>query len=60
MVIDLIIELSNLSFDIGRETPNFDRARITCWGGNSSKGVRMKVDRMIKMSDKKHNPCPSS
>ena len=25
---------------------------ITCWGGNSSKGDRMKVDRMIKISEK--------
>ena len=25
---------------------------ITCWGGNSSNGNRMKVDRIIKISEK--------
>ena len=30
---------------------------ITCWGGNSSKGDRIKVERIIKISE---NPCPSS
>ena len=25
---------------------------ITCWGGTSSKGDRMKVDRIIKISEK--------
>ena len=33
---------------------------ITCWGGNSSKEDRIKVDRIIKISEKIHNPCPSS
>ena len=33
---------------------------ITCWGGNSSKGDRINVDRIIKISDRIHNPFPSS